>query len=86
MRLVIITAASALVALGAAVIAPATQRTSTRTPPAMLTALFPFRTQQGIDQNCAAAFAKVLTIEQSKYDATTDADRACHAVPGTFPE
>jgi hypothetical protein len=86
MRLVIITAALALVALWAAVMPLATQQVSTRTPPAMSTALFLCHSQQGIDQNCAAALAKALIIEQSKRDATATADRTCHAGPRTFPE
>jgi hypothetical protein len=85
MRLVITATALALVALWA-VAMPLASQVTTRTPPAMSTALFLCRTQQGIDQNCAAALAKALTLEQSKRDATATADRTCRAEPRTLPE
>jgi hypothetical protein len=86
MRRVIITAALTLLALRAAIIALATPQVSTRTPPAMSTALFLCHAQQSIDQNCAAALANALVIEQSQRDATTTADRSCHTSPRTFPK
>ena len=83
----IITAALvlALVALWAAIVPPATQQASTSSSPAMAHALFLCRTQQGIDQTCAAALTQALIIEQRKHDATIAADLACHADPRTFP-
>jgi hypothetical protein len=52
----------------------------------MSTALLHCHIQQRIDQNCAAALATALIIEQLKRDATATANRTCHAGPGTFPE
>lgn len=87
MRRSIIPAALALglVALWAAAVPLTTQQTSANPSPAMAKALFLCRTQQGIDQTCAAALAQALIIEQRKHDATAATDRACHADPRTFP-
>jgi hypothetical protein len=84
----IITAALvlALVALWAAIVPLATQQVSTSSSPAPAHALFLCRTQQGIDQTCAAVLTQALIIEQRKHDATIAADRACHDDPRTFPQ
>ena len=68
--------ALALVALWAAIVPLATRQVSTGSSPAMAKALLLCRTQQGIDQTCAAALTQALVIEQRKHDATTAADRA----------
>jgi hypothetical protein len=78
--------ALALVALWAAIVPLSTRQVSTGSSPAMAKALSLCRTQQGIDQTCAAALTQALVIEQRKHDTTTAADRACHADPRTFPQ
>jgi hypothetical protein len=86
MRLVILIAAFALVALWATFTPPDPRQASTGTSPAMSTALSLCNPQRGIDRNCVMAIAKALIIEQSKSDATSTADLACHGRPGTSPE
>ena len=70
-----------LVTLRAVILPLTTQPVSTGSSPAMSKALFLCRTQQGIDQTCAAALAKALVIGQPKRNATAAADRTCHTVP-----
>jgi hypothetical protein len=86
MRLVILIAAFALVALWATFTPPDPRQASTRTSLAMSTALSLCNPQRGIDQNCMVAIAKALITEQSKSGATSTADLSCHGGPGTSPE
>jgi hypothetical protein len=86
MQRLIITAALAFGLVRVAVLPLAAQQVSSTLDPAMSRALFLCRTQQGIDQKCAAGLAKALLIEQPKRDATAIADRNCHLDPRAFSE
>jgi hypothetical protein len=83
MQRFIVTAAMALglVTLRVVILPLTTQPVSTSSSPTMSEALFLCRTQQGIDQTCAAALAKALIIGQPKRTATPAVDRTCHTVP-----
>jgi hypothetical protein len=88
MQRFVVTAALALglVTLGAVILPLTTQPVSTSSSPAMSKALILCRTQQGIDQTCAAALARALIIGQPKRNATAAADRTCHSVTRTIPD
>jgi hypothetical protein len=88
MQRLIVTAVLALglVTLRAMILQLTAQPVSTSASPAMSKALFLCRTQQGIDQTCAAALAKALVIGQPKRNATAAANPTCHTVPRTIPD
>jgi hypothetical protein len=76
-----VTAAMALglVTLRVVILPLKTQPVSTNLSPTMSEALFLCRTQQGIDQTCAAALAEALMIgRRPQRTATAAVDRTCH--------
>ncbi len=75
-----VTAAMALglVTLRVVILPLKTQPVSTNLSPTMSEALFLCRTQQGIDQTCAAALAEALMIGRPQRTATAAVDRTCH--------
>jgi hypothetical protein len=75
----------ALVALCAAIVPLSTQQVSASSYPALAHALFHCRTQQGIDQTCAA-LTQALITEQRKHDVTVASDRTCRADPRISPQ